>query len=210
MDVRIELTTNKIEKLPQLYWLKHDPERGSIWRTKVPEVFPVSDQTVRLTKYWQYFTYYLNPGMTGSKWRVLYGYYTAFTNQGAGYDRPGDPPKQDWINIRDLTAIDVPRFPKIILCGGALLAGIESNGFLWIDYIDANLAPPEAKNVPIWKKFCALNIVDRDTFSRFPQGDGRDVWIPILGKEPIGIPLTNLIKLDMNKPLPSPYTLFKQ
>lgn len=210
MDIRIELKTNKTENLPQLYWLKHDPERGGIWRTKVPEVFPLSDQTIRLTKYWQYLTFYLNPGMEPKKWRVLYGYYTAFTNQGAGYDRPGDPPKQDWINMRDLLATDVPRFPKIILCGGALVTGKEENGKLWIEYIDYNLPPPEAKTVPIWKKFCALSIVDKDTFSRFPYCDGRDVWIPILGKEPIGIPLQDLIKLDMNKPLPNPYELFRQ
>lgn len=112
--------------MTQLYRVKHDVERGKFWRSHTPEVYVLSGkgEAIPLNKDWQLFSYDMNqPGMLPKKWRVMYGWNTAFTNHGAGYDHPGSKPKQDWVNKRDLNAKELPRFDKARICGGAVVTG---------------------------------------------------------------------------------------
>jgi hypothetical protein len=77
-----------------------------------------------LNKDWQLFYFNLNqPGMAPIKWRRLNGWNVAFNNHGAGYDYPGSMPKQDWVNHKDVTAKDLPRFDAARICGGAVVTG---------------------------------------------------------------------------------------
>lgn len=205
---RVEVTIPPVTS-PVLFRVLHDAEMGPLWRDHVPEVFTLSpEHAIPLNREWQLFSKQLNLTMTGDKWRNLHGYYTAFTNQGAGYDRPGDLPKQDWVNMRDTTAPELPRFDKPRICGGALVTGRVDGAYLWLDYLDANLPPPAIENVKPWHKFCALNVVNETTLSRFPQGtDGADVWIPLIARRPVLMSLSRLQRWTDPNP-PDPYRVY--
>jgi len=192
----------------QLWRLYHDIERGPLWRWRVPEVFPIGSVPVTLDRAWQLFTKALNPDMTPTKWRALFRYNTAFSNFGNGYDYPDGTPKPDYINNVDLNATGKLRLDKVRVCGGALVTGTVSGTNLIVDVLDGNAAPPAVEDVAIWHKFVALNVVNETTLSRFPQGDGADVWIPLVSRETVKIPLAQLAKVDMTKPLPSPYMIY--
>jgi hypothetical protein len=192
---------------PPLWRVLHDAEMGELWRSYVPEVFRLSPwHGIQLNRQWQEFTYAINqPGLTPEKWRVLYDFRRAFTNNGAGYDWNSNiPPKQDWINMRDTTAADLPRFDGPRICGGAVVTGRVDGGWLWLDYLDANQPPPQ--DVKPWHKFCAVN-VRPDGISKFPQRGGLDVWIPLIGRQPLAIPLENVVRWTAEE-LPSPYVIY--
>jgi hypothetical protein len=192
---------------PPLWRVLHDAEMGELWRSYVPEVFRLSPwHGIQLNRQWQEFTYALNqPGLTPEKWRVLYDFRRAFTNNGAGYDwNSNNPPKQDWINMRDTNATDLPRFDGPRICGGAVVTGRVDGDWLWLDYLDANNPPPQ--DVKPWHKFCAVN-VRPDGISKFPQRAGLDVWIPLIGRQPLAIPLENVVRWT-GEELPNPYTIY--
>jgi hypothetical protein len=195
---------------PQLYRVKHDAELSlGIWRTGVPEVFRLSPwHGIPLNKEWQEFTYKLNlPGLTPEKWRVLYDYRRAFTNNGAGYDWNGNvPPKQDWVNMRDLTATDLPRFDGPRICGGAVVTGRVEGSLFWLNYLDANGPPPAVENVRPWEKFCATTVTATGV-GKFPQRGGMDVIIPLIARQPVYLPMSNLQKWDAEE-LPDPYRIY--
>jgi hypothetical protein len=190
--------------------VKHDAELSlGIWRTGVPEVFRLSPwHGIPLNRAWQEFTFQLNqPGMTGEKWRVLYDYRRAFTNNGAGYDWSGNvPPKQDWINRRDLTATDLPRFDGPRICGGAIVTGRVEGSLFWLHYLDANGPPPAVADVKPWEKFCATTVT-ANGIGKFPQRGGMDVWVPLIARQPVYLPMSNLQKWDAEE-LPDPYRLY--
>lgn len=194
---------------PQLWKVKHDAEMGDLWRTNVPEVFRLEPlHAIPLNREWQLFIKDLNPTMEPKKWRVLLGYRTAFTNNASGYDRLGDPPKQDWVNRRDTNARHLPSFDQPRICGGAIVTGRVEGDRLWLEYLDASKSPPSVASVKLWQKFCATNVTGKG-ISRFPQGGGADVWIPLIARQPISIALSKLERLDMSKPLPNPYGIYK-
>ena len=210
-DIRYvpELVTPPEPLRPQLWRVKHDAERPlGIWRTAVPEVFRLSPwHGIPLNRAWQEFTFALNqPGMTGEKWRVLYDYRRAFTNNGAGYDYPGSPPKQDWVNMRDLTATDLPRFDGPRICGGAIVTGRVDGALLWLHTLDATKPPPAVADVKPWEKFCATTVTDNG-IGRFPQRGGLDVWVPLIARQPVYLPLTGLQKWEAEE-LPDPYRIY--
>lgn len=225
--------------MPRLWKVKHDAELGKLWRSYVPEVFRFyPSHAIPMDRRVQELSFQMNPGMDPKKWRTLYGYYTAFTNNGAGYDRPGDPPKQDWINMRDTLSPYLPKFDQPRMCGGTILSGapgysglqaiydgaatvgavgiiglvrsfstvVSAPNILWMDTIRPDQYVPTVHEVPVWHKFCAVN-VRPDGISRFPQGGGRDVWVPLLSMKPAYCALSILRELDPKKPLPSPYTI---
>jgi hypothetical protein len=195
---------------PQLYRVKHDAELpAGIWRTGVPEVFRLSPwHGIPLNRAWQEFTFQLNqPGLTGEKWRVLYDYRRAFTNNGAGYDYPSrTEEKADWINTRDTGARDLPRFDGPRICGGAVVTGRVEGSLFWLHYLDANGPPPAVADVKPWEKFCATTVT-ANGIGRFPQRGGMDVWVPLIARQPVYLPLANLQRWDAEE-LPDAYTLY--
>jgi hypothetical protein len=196
------------------FWrVLHDPEmpRG-IWRKNVPEVFRMEPlHAIPLNRAWQLFTFELNPGMNPKKWRVLYGWFTAFTNNGAGYDHPGSPEKADFVNMRNIKSVHLPKFDQPRLCGGALVTGKVDGDYLWMDTLNTNQPPPKAESVKPWHKFCALNIrLKADgtpSLSRFPYCDGRDVIVPLISREPVRFPLAGLAAWESEEP-PDPYRIY--
>lgn len=212
--VKINISAAKTEQnaqdtRPPLWRVLHDVEMGELWRSYVPEVFRIEPwHGIPLNRAWQEFTFALNqPGMTGPKWRVLYDYRRAFTNNGAGYDWQNNvPPKQDWINMRDTNAEDTVRFDGPRICGGAVVTGKVDGEWLWLDYLDTDNPPPKVEDVKPWHKFCALN-VRPDGISKFPQRAGLDVWIPLIARQPIKFPLSKLVRWNQED-LPNPYKIY--
>ena len=188
---------------PQLWRVLHDVEMGAMWREGLPEVFWFDELATPMTKQLQIFTKALNPEMDPLRWRALYSHDRAFTNKNNGYDYPGGSVKQDWVNMRNVTALDVPKFDKTRVCGGALLAGMVDGVYLWAEYIDANLPLPPIETLPIWLKFCATTCAGEHEIGRFPQGDGLNVWIPLIARQPIKYPLAKLQRVT--GAIPSPY-----
>lgn len=192
---------------PRLWRVKHDAELGALWRWNVPEVFRLSpSHAIPIDRAWQEFTFALNqPGMTGDKWRSLYAHNRAFSNKAAGYDYPGTV-KQDWVNMRDTTAADTLKFDQPRICGGALVTGRVDGALLWLDYLDANNPPPAARDVKPWHKFAATTVTGSGV-GRFPQRGGLDVWVPLIARQPVYLPLNNLQEWTAAE-LPDPYTLY--
>lgn len=214
MNLRVNITS--LQARPQLWRVKHDWELGELWRENVPEVFRMFPlHGIPLNREWQLYSYALNPGMSPQKWRVLYDYRRAFTNHGAGYDYPArQEEKQDWVNRRDLRASDLPRFDQPRVCGGAIVAGVREADVVWIDTLNVNNPPPTIENTKPWHKFCALNVGTKvqgelvtPSFSKFPQNDGRDCWIPLISQRPVYMSLSNLQKWDWEE-LPDPYKIY--
>lgn len=243
MTYTVQSTITEVQPapaLPDLYWVKHDVERGPLWRWHVPEVFPLTGTNTFLNREWQLFTFALNPLMRPLKWRALHGYQTAFCNFDAGFDYPGGSTKPDYVNGFDLTATGRLRYDKCRICGGAIVSGtpiysimlalrnalgllkdkskrsirsvaiaLSTVNTLKLNYLDGNQPPPRMEDVKLWQKFCALNVVNETTLSRFPQGDGNDVWMALVATEQPYIPLESLMKLDTTIPLPSPYQILQ-
>ena len=108
--------------------------------------------------------------------------------------------------MRDTTATDLPRFDQPRICGGAVVTGRVEGAQLWIDTLDATKPPPAVTDVKPWQKFCAVTVKD-GRIGRFPQGDGRDVWVPLIARQPVYLPLSSLQRWD-GADLPDPYTLY--
>jgi hypothetical protein len=193
---------------PQFYRIKHDIELGALWRWNVPEVFRLSPgHSIPINRAWQEFTFQLNqPGMSGDKWRVLYAHNRAFSNKNAGYDYPGGTVKQDWVNMRDTGATDTLKFDQPRICGGAVVTGRVEGSLFWLHYLDANRPPPAVENVRPWEKFCATTVT-ANGIGKFPQRSGADVWIPLIARQPVYLPLANLQKWNEQE-LPDPYKIY--
>lgn len=195
--------------VPQLYRVKHDAELGPLWRSNVPEVFPLMpEDATPFTKEWQLLSFALNPGMTGDHWRAVYGDTTAFCN-GTGFN--GAIPRADFVNNRDLTA-PLPRLDKPRACGGAILTGVEDGTDLIVKTLDGNSPPPPLAEILLrpWLYFAATTVKSDGSIGRFPQGNGATVWVPLVASTQVTIPLSNLEKLPVNAwpNLPDPYTIY--
>lgn len=202
--IRIDITTDT----SPLYRVLHDVELGALWRQNVPEVYRLSGgNTMPITKPWQLLIKAMNPTMTNLMWRRLLDWQRAFTNNTAGYDYPGGEPLQDWVNLRDLNATGVPRFEIPRICGGAVVTGVVDGSDLIVSTLDGNAMPPRVEDIKPWHKFVALNVKDETTLTKFPQGEGADVWIPLVTRQPVSYPLSKLQRwTDVN--LPNPYRIY--
>lgn len=139
--------------LPPAYIVKHDIELPGGVRQVVrdsgkalPEVHQLAPaQFTPLTKAWQELWKGINSELTGPEWRKLASCHRAFNNNN-GYDcsQKKHGPFVDYINGRDLGA----PLPKIecLVCGGALLRGIETTykgePHLQVETLDGTAAPP--------------------------------------------------------------------
>jgi hypothetical protein len=129
LNLELELHFFAVEAPPvrlPYYRVKPDIEMGDLWRVNLLEVFPlVGSQPVEMNAEWQQLTYdydlyrYFAPivdeSTARSRWRILYGYRTAFTN-GSGFEEPDDP-RADYINGRNLDS-PLPLWDKSRVCGG--------------------------------------------------------------------------------------------
>lgn len=216
LNMRLQQVANSDTPVnfPQLYRVLHDRELPGGVRPIVlekgkalPEVFPLfPNQFTKLTRAWQWLWRDLNPQMSAEQWRKLLYTNRAFTN-GQGYGEPDDP-RADYINNLD-TSSPLPKI-ECLVCGGALLAGIETTykgiPSLMVDTLDgrAGMTVPTAEWVLArpWYYYQAISVSpdgSTQSFSLTPYPE----YVPLVANIfPVYFPLAGLEKLDMSKPLP--------
>jgi hypothetical protein len=189
---------------PPLWRVLHDLEMGPIWRSNLPEVFPINGNRTPFGKDWQLLSYAMNPGMTGQKWRSLYQFNRAFNN-GTGFNGPD--PKADYVNSMDLGA-ELPAWDKTRFCGGAVVTGREDGPNLIVDILDGKGPAPELAwlSARPWYYFHAVNVTSGG-ITRFPQNDGEPVLVPLVGSGVATYPLSKLQRWRQAE-LPDPYRLY--
>lgn len=203
---------------PPLWRVKHDAERGEIWRVHVPEVFPLNpDHRIPMNEPEQLLLFGLlrsgapSLSLTEAKkqFRILYDYRRAFTNKYCGFEGIGEP-LADYINRLNLK--DSPMcFDKPRVCGGASITGKVIGSELEIETINADAPIPSLEWVleHPWLYFHATTIADESgNIGRFPQGGGEPVFVPLISRHSKGklrISLNDLVKLPENSPPANPY-----
>jgi hypothetical protein len=194
--------------IPQLWRYKHDPQPFT--RLNLPEVNPMfPNHFVEFGEAWQRLERELNYKLADRKWRALHTYQRAFNNYN-GFEKPGDP-RADFINKMDVTAAKPKQ--EALLCGGAIFPGYTEGALLVIETLNSEGPVPTLTDLKQWQYLDAVSI-DEDIYHngiirRFPQGGGERVFILLLANRnrypKIYVPLANVEKLDMTKPLPDPY-----
>jgi hypothetical protein len=182
-----------------------------------PAVFVLRETAVKLTDVWQKFLIAINIGMEAQYVSTLLGNTKAFTNA------TGFPGKKNYILNEDLDANEYPRFDKSRTCARSVFTGTKDGDFLIPDMLDGNQPPPEPlvinpRAYP-WLFFAANNISAEGSIFPFANGAYYD-WTPDPtkpysflphvvefenGKNPVRIPLSNLIQLPLGSRVPSPY-----
>lgn len=182
------------------------------WRNGDPEVFWLEgSHQVPLDESWQRLIMGLNPGMDGKKLRVVWDFMRAFSNGlGKGFDTVHSPlsadyvPLRDYFTNRDLTVTGTLRKDKVRVCGGAVVRGVMDGDFLLVDTLDGNQPAPALDWVlpRNWLYFEAVTTHQRVTdgapqIARFVHNGGSPVYIPLVARLPVRIPLG--ILQDMNE-----------
>lgn len=185
----------------QLWQAKHDYQRGDLWRTNLPEVYRVYPyQEILLIPERIMLWRHLNPKMSDDKFCALLGNHVAFTN------RTGFPGRRNVIKGEDMDQKD-PALNPALFCGGACFYGDSDNiNLILRNVIDVRKPLPTVQEV-LEKHlyFVALNVVGEYT-SRFPQGGGEDVLVPLFVEVDYPyVPISDLIKLPNGASVPSPY-----
>src|SRR5512146_491060 len=153
----------------ELFRVLHDVEMGAVRRAApAPEVFWLNEERTPFGRDWQLLSFALNPGMTGEKWRALYGFMTAFCN-GSGF-KDDDHPEADYVNNLDLSS-PLPAFDKTRLCGGARVKGRVEGTALIVDIMDGNGPVPSLEWLLArpWLYFEAVIVQEDGRITRFPQ-----------------------------------------
>jgi hypothetical protein len=86
------------------------------------------------------------------------------------------------------------------------VTGRVEGSLFWLHYLDANGPPPAVADVKPWEKFCATTVT-ANGIGKFPQRGGMDVWVPLIARQPVYLPMSNLQKWDAEE-LPDPYRLY--
>lgn len=209
--LRASFDVEHLPVAPVYYRVLHDAELPEgIWRPNLPEVWPLNGEVTRFGESWQYRDKSLNPAMTGGHWRSVHASNRAFNN-GQGFNDAAEP-HADYVNRLDLTSPD-PAWDKTRCCGGATLRGIEQPPYLIVDILDGFSPPPSLDyfRAHPWLYFHAVNSTENG-ITRFPQGDGLPVLVPLVGSGVARIPLNVLQRVPgIADPYvmgyqPSPYT----
>jgi len=191
----------------------HDAEMPMAWRlerygealrNRLPEVYVLSETVVYMTEPIQHLTKDINPAMTSAKWRSLYAWNRAFSN-GSGFN--GEVPCADLVNYLDVNA-ELPAFDKVRICGGAFVTGHISGNYLIVDTLNPANIPTPAELLAQPQYFFHAVSTNNDTgISKFPQGDGLPVYVPLFAKAEARIPLNQVERWQSNS-LPDPYKLY--
>lgn len=207
-------TAFQLEPLPQLWQVLHDVSLGPLWRPNLPEVHPLfPNHFCKFNEAWQRFTFEkLNSHLAPKEWTAVYSYQRFITNN-QGFGMPGDP-RANFVT-GEHTDKELPKVEALI-CGGALLTGVAFSGKLAVQVLDWR-EPPASLEWLLkrpWLYFHAITVDQGGIPRMFPQGHGKPILIPLIAdpyRYPvITIPLSKLRKLDMTKPLPDPYTIYRQ
>lgn len=186
---------------PPLWRVKHDIERGALWRPDLPEVFRLKpDHSILLDPARQWLWKNINPKLSRENWRKLLGNTLAFTN-GTGF-----PGHADYVNGLEMGS-GLPRMDQARICGGAVVTGKVIGDKLWVAGVDTRKPLPSAEYVMRRRWLYFYNVTARASgnIGRFPQGDGIDTFTPLFMSTDCYLLLSDLVKING---IPSPYKEF--
>jgi hypothetical protein len=223
-----------------LWQHKHDVELGGVrWVVDpdnldalngAPEVFPMLDRPMAITRQWQYYCRAINYGMSIQHVSALFGTSKAFTN-GNGWNH--NEPRANWLLVENLNS-PLPKFSKVYTCGGSLLTGVVSGTDLIVRVMDGTQEPPlkpgrtYPQNVEQidpddyafmprthpWMFLVATNVKGTGTVFPFANGGiypwrengGRQyTFLPHVSNFEVRYPLFRLNRLPDGAPIPSAY-----
>lgn len=196
-----------VPQVRQFYRVKHDIEMGAPWRPGLPEVHPmINNNYTPLTRSWQLVSKNMNSYLHPLKWRQVYTHQRFITNFN-GFERPGDP-RADFVNMLD-TDMPLPKQENLV-CGGAILCGIEQGDWLEVETLNGRDGPPPLEVIMSapWLYFHAVTVAANGTPRLFPQGDGRPILIPLLSFNKAYFPMGKLHKWPLGQALPNPYSIY--
>lgn len=212
LNVKADIRLGVVSELPvrpPLWRILHDVELGSVRNVTptngAPEVHRLEPyHMTRFFEPWQWLSFNMNqPGMTPQKWTALHNWTTVITNE-QGYNKPGDP-RRNYILGTNLTA----EHPKVasLLFGGNVITGRVEGEWLEVETLDARLSPPTLGYILThrWLYSIGTNVRKDGRVGKLPQGEGRDVLLPIYASKPVRFPMNKLVRLADNAPIPSPY-----
>lgn len=209
LDLHVDPVTASGRKL---YRVLHDIELGPLQRFNTPEVIvpPLNAERTPFGADWQRLSFALNPGMSGDKWRSLYGNHRAFNNNCGFPQNADDGPHADYVNMRDLDASD-PCWDKTHGCCGATLSGEEDGDDLIVEILEGFGPAPDLEYLRQrpWLWFHAVNVNPPSTnnpsgISRFAQNDGRPCIVPLVGS---GVARIELYRVQRVPTIADPYVL---
>ena len=182
-----------------------------------PAVFILHTTSVKLTESWQTYLVNTNPSMQAQHVSALLGNAKAFSN-GTGF-----PGRKNFIVNVDLDKNEFPRFDKSRTCARSIFTGRKDGDFLIPEMLDGTQSPPLAEVINPrthpWLFFTANNISPGGSIFPFANGGLYD-WSPDpikpfsylphvvefeSGRNPVRIPLSNLVQLSPGSRVPSPY-----
>lgn len=169
----------------------------------MPEVFRVKfpDQTVPLACRWIKLWREINPMLAINSFSSLLADNAAWTN------KTGFTTRYNCLTGGNAGEKD-PAFHASIICGGAILKGVERNGFLEIEAMNIADPTPTAEWLLArpWLWYYGTTVIPNGKVNLFMKmgvdGQMYPARIPILVKEPIKWPLEYLHKLPLGSPLP--------
>lgn len=215
----IQLTRSASPSPRYVGWrIKHDAEMPMAWRIEkygenlrngLPEVYVLSETFVAMSPAIQHLSKDINPMMLGEKWRVLYDYMRAFTNKTGFNGESADPPlppRADWVHNRDLTA-ELPAYDKVRICGGAFVTGKVSGRYLIVDTLSPTTVPGVDWLIEHPQFFFHAVNTTATGITRFPQGGGEDVLIPLFSRFEAKIPIEQTVPWSSDE-LPDPYRIY--
>lgn len=195
------------------YRCLHMAEGGLDNPSGMPVVRPsYNAPPILFTKEMQRLSYEMNsynPYFTKDKWRKVYAFSTAFTNEN-GFDEPNDP-RADFVNNVDLTS-PLPKLMKAIVCGGMFIRGSVENKLLvckpGVSGIDVSKPLPSIAEVFARNWYFAATTGGLGGVYNFPQGSGNPVYIPYFLSETVTYPIEWFDTWN-NVELPNPLTFYK-
>lgn len=173
-----------------------------------PEVYRLSPDlhtVLNCDFQWQWRN--MNPGLSAKRWSTLMGGGLAWMNN------TGSPPHYNCVTGEFKDSGTFPRFDANRVCGGAYLTGVEKDGLLYITSMRNNLPALPAELVlemPYYwyygtsvNKNGSVNVITR------LGTDGNEHWVrvPLLTAIQCTLPLSQLHKWPLGKPLESPLWL---
>lgn len=223
--------------LPQLWMHKDDLQLGGVREAAInlngaPQVFTLLEQSVSVTRQWQYFIRAINCNMQIERVSAIFGWFRAFCNK-KGLGNPDDP-RADYL-LSESTTSPNPQFDKVRTCARSVLAGVESQDDLMVHTLDGR-QPPKLKagraypqrveNINLddyfysprthpWLFFTANNVQpDGDTVPFSDDGGVYGDWmgdnrpytfLPHVSGSTVWYPKSKLVKLPMGSAPPNPY-----
>jgi len=163
-----------------------------------PDVLPLLDRNMEITREWQWYIRALNPNMSAEQVSALLGPQKAFTN------RDPSEPVADWILGENLSA-QLPKFPKVFTCGYNCHSGRAEGNELIVTTLNGNHPPPDAGLVNPqshpWFFFHATIVRVRNSIeSRYPFPQGAAAWgygqpyvyMPLVARFEVRVPLSSI------------------